>query len=62
MRWAIRDIHGPVFEKLTKEHFKYTTEQALLRLPFENGAKDILFNLDVLNEVFQEGWDQFNGI
>lgn len=62
IRWAIRDIHGPVFAKLTKEDFKYTTEQALLRIPFENGAKDILYNLDVIDGIFEEGWDRFNGI
>lgn len=62
MLWAIRDIDGDSFEKLKEEHFKYTTEQALLRLPFENGAKDILFNLDIIDGIFKEAWDQFNGI
>lgn len=50
--WAIHNTSSISFEKLKKEHFKYSTESLLSRLPFDADIKKIIFNLDIINNIF----------
>lgn len=57
--WAVRDFSGDSFLKLKREHFNLNLEQAILRIPFKSGTKDILYNIDIFQNIMDDKWSEF---